>query len=116
LDETRERESVLERERAALADSLATARREFEESQAAVDRGAAMSADVAARAEAARNGEKAARDADAVARAALFNTDEALSALEGKVNGLEGLERERVGMAPAAARLLNDRAQFGEGA
>ncbi|MCX5761613.1 MAG: AAA family ATPase, partial [Gemmatimonadetes bacterium] len=33
-----------------------------------------------------------------------------------KLNALEGLERERVGLAPAAARLLRDREQFGEGA
>jgi chromosome segregation protein len=32
------------------------------------------------------------------------------------MHGLEGLERERVGLAPAAARLLEDRDRFGEGA
>ena len=36
--------------------------------------------------------------------------------MSAKVNALEGLERERVGLAPAAARLLRERAIFGEGA
>ena len=50
------------------------------------------------------------------ARAELFRADEAHTSLQGKVNALDALERERVGLAPAAARLLREREQFGDGA
>ncbi|HYV98650.1 MAG TPA: AAA family ATPase [Gemmatimonadaceae bacterium] len=65
---------------------------------------------------AARDGAAAARDAEAAARAAQRNADDTLTALRGKANALEQLERERVGLAPAAARLLRERARFGDGA
>ena len=55
------------------------------------------------------------RDREAAARAELFRADEAHTSLQGKVNALDALERERVGLAPAAARLLREREQFGEG-
>ena len=116
LDETVERESVLERERAALADTATLARRELETAAVMREQAEAEAADLSIRAERARATERTARDADAAARSALFDADEAHAALEGKMHGLEGLERERVGMAPAAARLLQDRARFGEGA
>jgi len=95
---------------------VALARRELEEARAAGEQGEPAERAAGDEVDRARTAEKGARDADAAARAALFNADEAHAALEGKVHGLEGLERERVGMAPAAAKLLNDRAQFGEGA
>jgi chromosome segregation protein len=116
LDENAERASLLEREWRALLDTAALARREHEEATVAREQSETRGNDILADTERARQAEKAAREADAAARAALFNADEAHAALEGKVNGLESLERERVGMAPAAARLLRDRAQFGEGA
>ena len=56
------------------------------------------------------------KDTEATARHELFRADETLTALQGKVNALESLERERVGLAPAAARLLREKGQFGEGA
>ncbi|HLV26778.1 MAG TPA: chromosome segregation protein SMC [Gemmatimonadales bacterium] len=62
----------------------------------------------------AREAAKAAREREAGARAELARTEERVAALQGKMNALESLERERVGLAPAAARLLKDRAQFGE--
>src|SRR5207249_12174138 len=82
LDETMERESVLERERAALASTAMSARRELE--QAAMEREQAdrETDDVLAGAERARADEKHTRDADAAARAALFDADEAHAALE----------------------------------
>ena len=64
----------------------------------------------------ARERARAAREEDAAARADLARAEETLASLEGKVSGLEALERDRVGIAPAAARLLRDRARFGEGA
>jgi chromosome segregation protein len=116
LDETAERSAVLERELAALSDTVRSARRELDSAVVAREQADATAAQVSGQAEQARAAEHAAREADAGARAALFHADEAHAALQGKVHGLEGLERERVGMAPAAARLLHDRAKFGEGA
>ena len=56
-----------------------------------------------------------AHDAEASARLDARKVEEEHTALSGKADGLEALERERVGLAPAAARLLRDRAQFGDG-
>ncbi|MBM4194616.1 MAG: chromosome segregation protein SMC [Gemmatimonadetes bacterium] len=64
----------------------------------------------------AQRAEVAAHDAEVNARADARRLDEEETALSGRVDGLEGLERERVGLAPAAARLLRDKEQFGEGA
>jgi chromosome segregation protein len=116
LNEIDERLSVLEREREALAGTAGLARRELE--NAATDRARVEgeTAQLVALATDARTAEQTARDADAAARSALFEVDEEHAALENKIHALEGLERERVGMAPAAARLLHDRAQFGDGA
>ena len=116
LDETLDRLDVLERERAALADSATLARRELEDASVARELADADTARLTEYAQQARAAEKAARDADAAARAALFDADEAHAGLQGKVHGLEALERERVGLAPAAARLLNQRSSFEEGA
>jgi chromosome segregation protein len=50
-------------------------------------------------------------------RAALARANEAVTALDGKVTALEALERERVGLAPAAAKLLAARgSRFGDDA
>jgi chromosome segregation protein len=116
LDEIRERTAVLEREWAALADTAGHARRELQEAKDAhvVAETAAQSA--VRDAEQALANEKVARDADSFARSALFDADEAHAALEGRANALEALDRERVGLAPAAAKLLRDRESFGEGA
>lgn len=57
-----------------------------------------------------------ARGREASARAELLRAEELHTASIAKLNALEALERERVGLAPAAARLLKERAIFGEGA
>ncbi len=116
LDETSQRATTLERERAQLEDAAKLAKRELEEAGAARASMEAESARMATSAEQAKSAERAARAADAAARKALFDADESHAALQGKVHGLETLERDRVGMAPAAARLLQAKAQFGEGA
>jgi chromosome segregation protein len=54
-----------------------------------------------------------AREQEAAARAELGRLSDLYTAMEGRVHGLEGLERERVGLAPAAARLLAERDRFG---
>jgi chromosome segregation protein len=58
---------------------------------------------------------RSAREADSAARSALLRAEESFTALESKLNALEELERERVGLAPAAARLLRERDRFGAG-
>ncbi len=116
LDETAQRAATLAEERAALADALASAQRALESSTAAFDaaRHAASAAD--AELQSAREAERAAREREGEARSALARLEQSLTAIEGKVHALEGLERERVGLAPAAARLLRERDQFGDGA
>ena len=59
---------------------------------------------------------RAAREEDSASRSALLRAEETFTALEAKVNALEALESERVGLAPAAAKLLDERDRFGEGA
>jgi chromosome segregation protein len=116
LAEVEQRAEVLESERATLADAADSIAREV----ATADEGLELAREAVAQAEAAlgeaRAAMAAAKEAEAAARHDLFRADETLTSLQGKVNALEGLERERVGLAPAAARLLRERAQFGEGA
>ena len=76
--------------------------------------GAAASADAAV--ESARANAHEWRERDATAHAEARRAEEKHVGVLGKLNALEGLERERVGLAPAAARLLRDREQFGSGA
>jgi chromosome segregation protein len=58
---------------------------------------------------------QSAQATDADRRAAVARATEAVTSLDGKVTALEALERERVGLAPAAARLLAERGRrFGE--
>jgi chromosome segregation protein len=111
-----ERGVALELERASLVDRVAAIAREL----AAADEEGAIAADAvaatAAESDAARAALREAEQGDAAARAALARASDALTALDGRVSALESLERERVGLAPAAARLLAERARFGDGA
>ena len=116
LDEVTQRTEALALERAQLEDALAMSRREEENSQADVDDTQAIATASASALEAARATDRDARERDVLARAELVRTDEALTAHQGRVNALEQLERDRVGLAPAASSLLKDREQFGEGA
>ena len=116
LDEVSRRADALAAERAQLDDAFVTAQREEEEAQAEVGT-TRNDADAAAAAlEDARAADREARERESLARAELFRADEALTALQGRVNALEQLERDRVGLAPAASRLLRERDSFGEGA
>jgi chromosome segregation protein len=115
-DEVRQRAHVLAQEQAQLDDALATARREHDELQVEVDAAASAATAAATEMEEARTADRETREREAVARAELFRADEALTALQGRVNALEQLERDRVGLAPAASRLLRERERFGEGA
>ncbi len=66
--------------------------------------------------ERARHALAAARESESAARADRRAAEEAVAELTARRDALEKLERERVGLAPAARRLLDQRAQFGEGA
>ncbi|MFL5582793.1 MAG: chromosome segregation protein SMC, partial [Gemmatimonadaceae bacterium] len=116
LDEAAQRAAVLEEERAQLADAAAAARREREGAESAHEEARALAGAAGAALEAAQLEDRETREREGVARAELFRADEALTSLQGKVNALEALERERVGLAPAAARLLKERERFGDGA
>ncbi|HTK49262.1 MAG TPA: AAA family ATPase, partial [Gemmatimonadaceae bacterium] len=116
LDEVSQRADALAAERAQLDDALELARREHEDVQAEVSEALASAQTAAAEMEAARASDRETREREAAARAELFRADEALTALQGRVNALEQLERDRVGLAPAASKLLRERERFGEGA
>jgi chromosome segregation protein len=116
LDELRQRTDALAQERAQLEDALTMSRREHDELQVEVDAAQATSAGAASEMEGARAADRETREREAHARAELFRADEALTALQGRVNALEQLERDRVGLAPAASRLLRERERFGDGA
>jgi len=115
LQELTARRAVLVEEQAQLADSEAIVRRELTEIEASLtiarDRAAARNAELAAALAAVRT----ARESDAAARSGLLRAEEAHTALESKLNALEQLERERVGLAPAAAKLLREKEKFGAG-
>ncbi len=93
---------LAERDLAAASEALVIAQGMAETALGALDAARTLARDFGAR--------------EASARADLRRVEEEHTGLQGKLNALEGLERERVGLAPAAARLLRDRDQFGEGA
>lgn len=64
--------------------------------------------------ESARGDVTAAREAEARDRATRREAEERLAALAARRSALEALERDRVGLAPAAAALLAARARFGD--
>jgi chromosome segregation protein len=90
---------VLAREIGAATAGAAAARASVEQAQSALDE--------------ARLQAMFAREQEAAARAELGRIEDLYTAMEGRVHGLEGLERERVGLAPAAAKLLEVRDRFG---
>jgi chromosome segregation protein len=106
----------LEEERAQLVDEVAGARRDTDTAAEEVEVAQGVAEAAAKERDAARAAAAVARDREVAARASLFRADEALTALQGKVSALEALERERVGLAPAAARLLRERERFSPGA
>ena len=114
--ETSMRVRSLEEEQLQLFDEVAGARRALDAATEALEIAKAGAEEASARRDAARTAAASAREAEAAARTALFRADETLTSLQGKVNALEALERERVGLAPAAARLLRERDKFSAGA
>jgi len=116
LAEVLARELVLESEVATLADALASVARDGAAADedveiARVDVSRAQSALEAARAAA-----QAARTLDAEVRQRLGDTDRQRTSMQGRIHGLEALDRDRVGLAPGAAAVLRERERFGAGA
>jgi chromosome segregation protein len=115
-DELAERRAALETEQTQLFDAAEAARRDLAAAEDAATIAAARVAETTATADDARDTLQRVRERDSAARADLLRAEELHTALSAKLNALEGLERERVGLAPAAARLLRERGIFGEGA
>ncbi len=116
LAEVAQRSEALLAEHEALASRLTLAERELAGADEAltIAREQAATAEVAL--DAARAAARTAREGEASARADVRRVEEEHTATHGKLAALEGLERERVGLAPAAARLLRERERFGGGA
>ena len=114
--ELEQRGAALEIERQQLIDAASGLAREIAGADEAIEMAKVTVAAALATLEDARLSARTARERDAQARAELGRAEDSWTALDGKVNALEGLERERVGLAPAAARLLRERERFGEGA
>ena len=115
-DELIQRMDLLSQERLQLDDALGSVNRELESAAANIAAAQDRVRECATALEAARIADRETREQESIARAELFRADEAHTSLQGKVNALDALERERVGLAPAAARLLREREQFGDGA
>jgi len=116
VNELQARTRNLDTARGELAGAAEALAREIESARADAMRAGHGVADAQAALDAARLAALAAREQDATARTELGRAEDLLTALEGRMHGLEGLERERVGLAPAAARLLEARDRFGTGA
>ncbi|HSU96122.1 MAG TPA: AAA family ATPase, partial [Gemmatimonadaceae bacterium] len=118
----RERQDVLRRheairnEQLQLFDAAELVAREVEDARIALDVSRVRVVETADIRDAAESNVRAAREADAAARSDALRAEEAHAALEGRAHALQALERERVGLAPAAAKLLRERGRFAEGA
>ncbi|HET9775810.1 MAG TPA: chromosome segregation protein SMC [Gemmatimonadaceae bacterium] len=115
-EELTARRTTLETELTHLFDAAEAARRDLAAAEDAASIASKRLAETSAGADEARDALEVARERESAARADLLRAEELHTALSAKLNALEGLERERVGLAPAAARLLKERAIFGEGA
>jgi chromosome segregation protein len=110
------RRSTLEAEQAQLFDAAEVSRRDLAAAEDAATIAATRVAETTAAADDARDFALHARERENAARTELLRADELHTASVAKLNALEALERERVGLAPATARLLKERGIFGEGA
>lgn len=111
-----QRRETLRTEQLQLFDTAESIAREVEEAQSTLDVARVRVIEMSEASAVAQASAQAARDAEATARAEATRADQLYTGLEGKLHALEGLERERVGLAPAAAKLLEVRDMFGEGA
>jgi chromosome segregation protein len=115
LGSLRERSAALSAQRTGLQDELAAAERRRDH---AVERAAFLTHEAkraAADAEHARHLVAEAREQEALHRSERRRAEEALAQMTARRHALEGLERDRVGLAPAAAALLASRDRFDGG-
>ncbi|HJQ11504.1 MAG TPA: chromosome segregation protein SMC [Gemmatimonadaceae bacterium] len=115
-DELAARITTLQTEQESLFDAAESARRELAAAEDEASVASARAAEAASTAEASQSTLVEVRERESAARFELSRAEDLHTSLTAKLNALEGLERERVGLAPAAARLLRERAIFGEGA
>ena len=116
MSELDARTSQLAAEREVLVDAAAALQREIAASDESMVVAAANVTAATAALAAAREAAREAREREASARTAWQASQDSCANLEARLSALEGLERERVGLAPAAARLLRERERFGDGA
>jgi chromosome segregation protein len=116
LADVAQRSAALVAEHEALSSRLALAERELTAADDALTVAKQGAAEAQAMLEAARIAAREARDREAAARVDVRRVEEEHTAQQGRLAALEGLERERVGLAPAAAKLLRERARFGDDA
>ena len=114
--EIAQRDAQLASEREQVAEALEGATDELRLADRHKAEADAAAAEMARGVTTARAAADEARARESAARSERLRAEERWTALQGKVHGLEALERERVGLAPAAAQLLKERDQFGEGA
>ncbi len=116
LGEVLTRTATLESEMATLADALASVERDSASAEEAVELARVEVSRAQGAMEAARAAAQQARATETGARSRLGDTDRKRTSLQGRIHGLEALDRDRVGLAPGAASVLRQRAQFGDGA
>ena len=116
LAEVLTRASALDTEVATLADALATVARDSTAAEEAVEIARVEVSRAQTALEAARTAAQTARTAEADVRKRLGDADRQRTSLQGRIHGLEALDRDRVGLAPGAASVLRERERFGSGA
>ena len=116
LSELAARRDTLEAEQVQLFAAAEQSRRDLAAAEDTAAIAAALAAETGIAAQDTRDILQQARGRESAARAELLRAEELHTASASKLNALEALERERVGLAPAAARLLKERGIFGEGA
>ena len=116
LAEVLARETVLESEVATLADALASVARDSDAADEALEIARVDVSRAQTALEGARAAAQTARTAEADVRTRLGDADRQRTSLQGRIHGLEALDRDRVGLAPGAASVLRERERFGSGA
>ncbi len=116
LAEVLARDSVLEMEMATLTDALAMVARDTAAAEEAVEIARVEVSRARGALDGARAAAQTAREAEADVRRRLGDADRQRTSLQGRIHGLEALDRDRVGLAPGAASVLRERDRFGAGA
>jgi chromosome segregation protein len=116
LSEVLARGTTLESEIATLADALTSVARDNQSAEENLELARVGVSRAQNALELARTGAQVARAAESDVRTRLGDADRRRASLQGKIHGLEALDRDRVGLAPGAASVLRERERFGSGA